>query len=307
MEPIMITRIPHPRAGNALLMTIIVLAGVAAMMTLSSQRVLGMHVLAGFNLRNQAASSAAEAGASMVEGGLYATSGDNTTLTRDIATVPIQPNLNPWLSYMGYAGTGSWPNLWIGNCMIRWRLEPVTVYAQTYAGTPAAGTNFTYNYQANANLVGTPPANSLVNPGFYHYRIVSTAWYMDDLGKHKTSGGAALTMANATPWNNPEQALATAQVERLVELKIVNLFQYVIFYAATKETGDIEFHPGAYAQRDRRGAEQRLHLLRWRGHRLPDRQLPRLDLPGQPGNHRQQRQPGRHQRGRRHLSASARR
>jgi hypothetical protein len=267
------------RAGNALIATMIVVVVLASMLALSSERMMGMNQLAGFNLRNQQTTYAAEAGASLVEGCIYAASGNNQSLTTDIQNIAtgVQSSTT-WLNYMGYVGpTGQQavsyannglPNLWIGNCLVQWRLEPVTVYSQTYqcntlapyvptasGNTPAntyapptaSTTNqFLYNYQVNPNLQGVPPPNAMSNPGFYHYRIIATAYYMQDLATATTQLGLStpLNIANVTPWSVPQEALAVAQVERYVEVKLVNLFQYVIFYAAVGPTGDIEFHPG---------------------------------------------------------------
>ena len=66
------TRAPSPRArswrsGSTLVVTMIVLAFVASVLSISSGQMLGMHNLQGANLIAQSNSNAAEAGASLVE------------------------------------------------------------------------------------------------------------------------------------------------------------------------------------------------------------------------------------------------
>jgi len=256
------TRAPSPRArswrsGSTLVVTMIVLAFVASVLSISSGQMLGMHNLQGANLIAQSNSNAAEAGASLVEGCLRTYASNNAALTVDIAPtqaaattagVTVVPAV--WMNYMGYTGPyqtwlgavgqTAWPNLWIGNTMIQWSIQPVVLSSSTYSGTTAPGGSVAYNYNALHPVTGTT-GETIANPGFFNYQITVTAYYVDPVQLAQSGQ----TMASATPWTTPGLVKSIMQVQRQVELKMLNLFQYVIFYGATGPAGDIEFHPGS--------------------------------------------------------------
>jgi len=258
----------NTRRANVLVVTLIVLAGVGSVLALTSERLAGTRSLQSLNLARQQASYAAEAIASLVETKLVQSSGDLNNLTKSVIEVDEQGN-NPsiaqrWLQQgLDHEGQLTTKGMWVGNSLVFWRIEPVKIYDRTIADTNSDGVintgdtlsgGFTDNYQANPNEVVTPTTAwtgaSLdgMNPGYYHFRIVSHAFYINQ----KEWSKQGITIDNADPWTKPEQSIVSAQTQRMVQLKLINLFRYVLFYGATGKTGDIELNPGA--QLDIRGA-----------------------------------------------------
>lgn len=247
------------RSANVLVATLIVLVGVGGMLALTSDRLVGTRELQSNNLARQQASYAAEAIASLVETKLVESSGDLNNLTKDV----VEGNSsNPsvaqrWLQQgLYHQGEMTSKGMWVGNSLVYWRIEPVKIYSQTVADTnndqqitndDSLGKYFTDNYRANPNELVKPTVDwsgssmNESNPGYYHFRIVTQSYYINQ----KEWSKAGLDLNSADPWTKPQQALASAQTQRMVQLKLINLFRYVLFYGANGPTGDIELNPGA--------------------------------------------------------------
>lgn len=255
------------RRANVLVVTLIVLVGVGSMLALTSDRLVGTRNIQSTNLARQQASYAAEAVASLVETKLVQASGDLSNLTSSVIEVDKDGNKSiaqRWLQQgLYHDGQLTAKGMWIGNSLVFWRIEPIKIYDQTIADTDGdnvidvddtLGAKFSDNYQANPNEVVKPttgwPGDTLseLNPGYYHFRIVSQAYFVN----RKEWAKEGITIDKADPWTKPEQAVASAQTQRMVQLKLINLFRYVIFYGAVGPTGDIEINPGP--QLDVRGA-----------------------------------------------------
>ena len=256
----MFRKTPTSRTANVLLATLIVLVGVGSMLALSSDRLMGTRKLQSLNLATQQATYAAEAVASLVETKLVQSSGDLTNLTKDVIDkgTPSNPSIaQRWLQQGLYdSGKLTTAGMWIGNCLVYWRIEPVKIYSETITDTngdgvldakDTLGTQYSDNYQANPNEKIVPTTTwsgtSLdgINPGYYHFRIVTQAYYVNQAEWGKNN----VNVKTADPWTRPEQTIASAQTQRMVQLKLINLFRYVIFYGASGATGDIELNPGA--------------------------------------------------------------
>ncbi len=259
-------RRPARRQGTTLVVTMIVIATVASILAVSTEQMLGMHVLEGSHLATQTNAYAAESCAGMIEGFLENATNNDPALVQDIAPatpptgVTAASLAQTWNNYAGYTGnfpipnpyapgSSKWPNMWINNCLVIWRIEPVTIYDTTFGSTfsagswsaltPPTGGMSTVNYNAVLPTTGTT-GTSVNNPGFFQYRLLVTAYTIDP----KMLLYFNQTMATATPWACPGEASAVSQVQREIQLHLLNLFQYVIFYAAVGPAGDIEFHPG---------------------------------------------------------------
>ena len=240
------------RQGAVLVTALIIVMMVATMIMLSSDRLMGVRRIFSANLARQQATYAAEAVAALLEAKLMGASGDFQKLNTNIAAQsPV------WVANnAGYADPAAPTNntgIWIGKCLVRWRIEPVTVWNTVVTDTNGdgritdadlpAGSTYALNYQPNGN-VAAPPAKPgctmfTSNPGYYHFRVTSEAYFLND----RDPQGHALPNP-PTPWNTPGQSACTVQAQRVVQINISSLFKYVIFYAARAPTGDIEFHPG---------------------------------------------------------------
>ena len=247
------------RRANALLVTLIVLVGAGSMLALTSDRLVGTRTLQSLNLARQQASYAAEAVASLVETKLVQASGDLNNLTKDVVEVEKGKSSisQRWLQQgLYHQGQMTSTGMWVGNSLVYWRIEPVKIYDRTIEDTDkdglltnkdSLGKSYTDNYQANPNEIVTPTTTwtgkslNQLNPGYYHFRIVTQSFYINQ----KEWSKAGLNLESVDPWNKPQHAIAGAQTQRMVQLKLINLFRYVIFYGANGATGDIELNPGA--------------------------------------------------------------
>lgn len=254
-------RKPTSRAANVLLATLIVLAGVGGMMALMSDRLVGTRNLQSVNLARQQATASAEALAALIETRLVQASGDLKTLTEDVVAKdkdgkPVGIGTRWMQQGLFSADYKSGTAMWLGNCLVYWRIEPVKIYDRTVQDDSGdgvidskdkLGAKFTNNYEANPNNL--PEAQTTwsgasadaLNPGYYHFRIITQAFYVDRTEWAKSQ----LKLTTVNPWEKPEQTIASAQTQRMVQLKLINLFRYVIFYGADGATGDIEINPGA--------------------------------------------------------------
>lgn len=231
-----ILRHPLGRHGSALLLTMIVVVAVAGLTAFSSDRMSAQTKLEKLNLFKQQAVYAAEAGAAMAESFLKANATDLASLSIDLNNTTSHPPAT-WFNFMGQAVAGS-PPMFVGDCMVRWRLEPVRISGVTFDGNaPGSGATLV-NDQVNTTVL--PPSGVVPNPGLYHFRIVADAYVLN----HEYLQEQGIQTRNATPWNDILQARCKAQAQRVDQFYVTNLFRYVIFYAANGPTGDLEIHPG---------------------------------------------------------------
>ena len=247
------------RHANVLIATLIVLSGVAAVLALSSDRLVGTRNLQSVNLARQQATYAAETVAALVESKLVDSSGGLNALTEDVNKGGNESPLkviDRWLQQGYFAGKDlKSTGMWVGNCLVFWRIEPVKIYSETIADTngngrmdsgDTLGKEYTDNYQANPNIITKPTVSfsgtslNEFNPGYFHFRITTQAYFVDQ----KEWSKAQLSIKTADPWTKPQQAVASSQTQRMVQLKLINLFRYVLFYGARGQTGDIEINPG---------------------------------------------------------------
>jgi hypothetical protein len=231
---------PHrtrPRLGNTLVITLLTIIGVVALIGLASERTAANRTLNDLGADRNRAQAAAETLAALIEAKLYELAADNTARLKDNLG---QLNRSFWWNLEGFTDQsgGATTGLYLNGCALRWRVEPVKVMARTLAASGTPTGTFTVNSETDtaAQQQRTQSAGAglfPLDPGYFHFRIVTEAY--------------ALRERNDTtvlPWQTPGTHTASVQAQRVLQLKDVNLFKYVIFYAAVGPTGDIEFHPG---------------------------------------------------------------
>jgi Tfp pilus assembly protein PilX len=226
------------RRGNALVITMLMVVAVIGLLSLASERMLANKVQSDITSDRHRAQAAAETLAAMIEAKLFELAAENTArLKEDLDT---GTNTNFWWGRRGftYANSAATTGLYLNGCMLRWRVEPVKIMARTIAETGNSTGTFTVNsendlaaQQSRKNQAG--PGLFPIDPGYFHFRIVTEAFAL----KNRAD-------TTVLPWATEGTHTAVVQAQRVLQLKDVNLFRYVIFYAAVGQTGDIEFHPG---------------------------------------------------------------
>jgi Tfp pilus assembly protein PilX len=232
------------RRGNALIVTMIVMASLAGLFCIAADNVLGQSVITQADLDRQRATYAAESLAAMIEAKLHERAADLRNLK-----VNIDEDPSAWWDLRGCSYTRMDANgnevqvnpdrgLWINGCVVRWRLEPVKIYNKTLApGESPNGATYTVNPEPDPNLdsertdasLATDPNNTLSDQNeFYHYRIVTEAYALTNNED-----------ADAQPWDNPGERRCSVQAQRISQLKVLCLFKYALFYAGEGPTGDI--------------------------------------------------------------------
>lgn len=250
------------RRGSSLVITMIVMVGIVAMISMAADSLTGVQTLASLDLDRQRARFAAETVAAMVEAQLTERSGDLEKLKQNLDdSLADDPAL--WWGLKGYCydANGNYdatrPGLWINRCLVRWRLEPVVVLSKTLDESGLApNATFTLNSEpdpqhdlyrkqqaenrAAANLAGAKLMAT--DPGLFHYRIVTEAYALAD-GRH---GNAVADVRNATltPWTTAGLHTCTVQAQRVVQLELINLFRYALFHAQEDARGDIDLQTG---------------------------------------------------------------
>jgi len=197
----------HPSAqGSILPATFAIVALAGSLLVLSSDRVLATSRLQQLGNARQQATYAAESVAALREVALARLAANN-----DLAGLDNGPNPNSGVE-------------WFGNCLVRWRIEPVRVVNPNGS--------FTVNPVADVNSL--PPGGAyLPNAEFYTYRVATEAFALTDAND-----------ATATPWSDATDRQCVVQATRMVQLRLNSLFKYAIFYAAEGTTGDLEFWVG---------------------------------------------------------------
>jgi len=240
----------HHRRGNALILALLVAAVATVLLSTAADNLFAAKRGQDFTAARQQAALAAESVAALVEAKLTEAAADLAGLKRDIgpATASQWWNLKGYCDGIDQDGNGRDDEnggLWFGNCLVRWRLEPVKVYAASVADPGAlTGQRFAVNSENDPALAparataatAADPANVLFtqDPQLYHFRIVTEACYLSD----------PKSAATANPWVDADQRVCLVQAQRSVQLQVVNLFRYALFYAADTPTGDLDLATG---------------------------------------------------------------
>ncbi|MBA3845826.1 MAG: hypothetical protein H0X45_04155 [Planctomycetes bacterium] len=241
-------RSTQTRSGSALLMAMFACMLAISLIVLAADNVSALAKTQALDGSRQQAAMAAEAVASLIEARLVAQAAETERLQNNIVDEAANYwNLRGYCDGIDQNGDGHDDEnapMWFNGCAVRWRLEPVKVYAAT-AGDPAAlaGQVFMVNpvadpAQESAREVaasGADLANLLMpsDPQTYHFRIITEAWSLrepDDI--------------TARPWRDPTVGICHAQAQRVAQLQCQNLFRYALFHAAPSPVGDIEMSTG---------------------------------------------------------------
>lgn len=246
--------------GSALVLTMIVVVGMVALVSVASDNMFGSYKLSTINLDRQRARFAAETVAALVESKLVelASTPNAASNELDNLTSNFADNPKNWWGLRGACYTESdtagtyhpaVKGLWINGCSVRWRIEPVRVYAKTLdsAGAVDSAATFTINTEldpakmlARRDLTTNKIKLSEDDPGFFHFRIVAEAYTLKD-----ARNGDEQPWAASTATQSVEKSQVRVQAQRVVQLQVVNLFKYALFHAQEGPSGDISLKTGA--------------------------------------------------------------
>ena len=246
--------------GSALVLTMIVVVGMVALVSVASDNMFGSYKLSTINLDRQRARFAAETVAAMVESKLVdlASTPNQASNELDNLTSNFADDPTKWWGLRGACYTASDTagtyhpadkGLWINGCSVRWRIEPVRVYAKTLdsAGAVDSTSTFTINTELDPAKMLTRRDLTTDNgnlshddPGFFHFRIVAEACTLKDSRNGDEQPWAALTSTQSV-----EKSQVRVQAQRVVQLQVVNLFKYALFHAQEGPSGDISLKTGA--------------------------------------------------------------
>ena len=234
---------PHRHRGAAMLVTMLVTTALVAVLYMASERTRASSIMTNLSEDRLRASLAAESVAALVEAKLVGRAAEVENLTTNVHEDP-----SAWWSLAGCSYTLGTTvmmpqrGLWINGCLVRWRIEPVKIASALNANSTAPGATFTVNRESNLAQVGQRDADASSagdggtllagNPPFFHYRIVAEAYTLKDP-----------TDVAAVPWTEAGRHTVSVQVQRVVQLNLISLFDYAVFYGANGETGDLEFEP----------------------------------------------------------------
>lgn len=234
---------PHHHRGAAMLITMLVTTALVAVLFMASEHTRASSIMTNMSENRLRASMAAESVAALIEAKLVGRAAEVENLTTNLHDAPAS-----WWSLAGCSytvgGTTMMPTrgLWINGCVVRWRIEPVKIASLIAADTIADDATFSVNRahdlaqvgqrEADANSASTGGTLLAGNPPFFHYRIVTEAYALSDPGN-----------VEAVPWSEAGHHTVSVQVQRVVQLNLVSLFDYAVFYGAIGETGDLEFEP----------------------------------------------------------------
>ncbi len=233
---------PNRRRGAAMIVTMLVTTTVVAVLFMASERTRANSIMVDLSDDRLRASLAAESVAALIEAKLVARAAEIENLTTNINEDPAT-----WWNLVGCAYTlGTTPviptrGLWVDGCVVRWRLEPVKIASAVNLDGIANDATYTVNREVDPARVDQRDSEARAagggtlldgNPPFFHYRIVTEAYALKNQDQ-----------ATAVPWEQAGQHTVSVQVQRVVQLNLVNLFDYAIFYGASGETGDLELEP----------------------------------------------------------------
>ncbi|NRA40643.1 MAG: hypothetical protein HRU15_21035, partial [Planctomycetes bacterium] len=230
------------RSGSALMMTVAVVVLITAMLGMASTQLRSMYSITEVDLSKQQAVSAAEAVASLKEAELVEIAASNDL--KRLAQNPDDGDGSVWEGEM-----------YFGNCLVRWRGEPVVV-ANGYKDTDSSRVWTANPYLTSPTTLMTTEQDALAgnfveNTELYHFRIVAEAHYLSDktLLDPKSVTVKSLVDSDTVPWEgtNAKMKIAAARSSRIIQMRINSLFKYALFYAQDGADGDMEIGPG-YAQ-----------------------------------------------------------
>lgn len=234
---------PHHHRGAAMLITMLVTTALVAVLFMASEHSRASSIMTSMSENRLRATMAAESVAALVEAKLVGRAAEVENLTTNVHEDPAS-----WWGLAGCSYTVGnntvMPSrgLWINGCVVRWRIEPVKIASLIAAETIADDATFSVNRELDLARVGQREADAngassggtllAGNPPFFHYRIVTEAYALNDP-----------TNVEAVPWSEPGHHTVSVQVQRVVQLNLVSLFDFAVFYGALGETGDLEFEP----------------------------------------------------------------
>ena len=239
----------NSRSGNILLLTTLVTVAVMSMVLSLATRFQAGFTITKVELAKQRARAASEAVASMMEARLT-----DIVATNDLANLTRNPDTglldDPWEGEQ-----------WFGDCIVRWRVEPMIVENED-------GSEWSANPLANlidydSVTASNPTASYVANQNLYHFRIAAEAYALRDAQLLDDTSLAALAADNNLPWQNPENRLAMVQTARVIQISLSTLFKYALFYAPVGDDGDLEIHPGS--SMDIAGNVHSNGAIYWRG------------------------------------------
>lgn len=242
------------RRGNALFLTTLILALVVTGMMSLTDQLIGRKKLDDFSRMNTNAQDAADSVAETLCDRIRANS---SLLMTDLNT--SQNSLGNWLT-RGYIGSVSEiaaaKGIWLNDCLVYWRLEPVASYDRTITDSNGnggidntdvsaqGGNKYLINQALDVNAGATAPTRGVGtandNPGLLFFELTIDAFAMptqSNMSANPLAVAARLSSANAS-----DQSPLHAQSKKRVMVKQASLFRYVIFYNASGPSGDIELY-----------------------------------------------------------------
>jgi hypothetical protein len=245
------------RRGNALLLTTIILALVVTGMLSLTDQLFGRKQLADFSRVTIRAEETAD---NIAETLCDRIKENASWLTSDFASGGASSNqLDNWLTrgfVKDQTDIASVKGIWLNDCVVYWRLEPVTVFDHTITDTTGHGvidgtdveasggvnymTNRSLDVSSSATATNSIVGKKLENSGFLFFDMTVDAFAMSTQSGVDANPLDAAT--NASSIHAGDRSPVHAQIKKRVLVKNLSLFRYVIFYAAKKATGDLELY-----------------------------------------------------------------
>ena len=149
------------RYGSALVLTMVVVMGLVALVSIAADQMVASHKLSQLNLDRQRARISAESIAAMVESRLVelALTPNPDSSELDNLSHDFQGLQDRWWGLRGacYSDGTTYheatQGLWLNGCVVRWRVEPVRVYARTLDVQGVASGVFTVNTEPDPDHV----------------------------------------------------------------------------------------------------------------------------------------------------------
>ncbi len=221
-----ISHLSTTRSASAIVLTIGMVVLIFAMLGLSSTRLKSMHEMTNYDSGIQQAAAAAEAVTSFRETKLVDLAASN-----DLADLSRNPDTS-------MLATDPWEGMeWFGNCIVRWRAEPVIIASED-------GRFITNPFLFGVNKEMQDNPDYVENHEYYHFRISAEAHYLRNRNLVDGTNLAALEAAGELPWQRADNKVCTVRATRVVQMKLNSLFKYALFHAKEGPYGDIEIGPG---------------------------------------------------------------
>ena len=244
----------YTRYGNALFLATIILALVATGMMSLTDQLMGRQKMINVTQQNTGAQDAADSIAETISDRIK----ENASLLMTDLNTSQNP-LGNWLT-RGYVANvsdvGSVKGLWVNDCLVYWRLEPVAGYDRTITDTNGNGSlddtdvsaqngnkyliNQSLDVTANSTLPNRAVGTANENPGLLFFELTVDAFAMpgqSNMDANPLAVAGSLSSAIAS-----ERSTLHAQTKRRVLVKNASLFRYVIFYNASGASGDLELY-----------------------------------------------------------------